>query len=94
MALMRPISTVNELQRIKMRDALTHTYLSGFVVVKQGHKLNDTIAQLATGPSEMKEGQMVPAIGCTIVAFQSEYRGKRGWMFYTVPSTAMVILDE
>ncbi len=89
--LLRPISTVNPWQKVRMRDKATNTYIPGYVVVGHDIGIRSKSGLLELEAAGQFEFYKLP--GCTVVANQGQHRGATGWRFYQVPCGAMVLLD-
>jgi len=87
--MLRPISTINAMQRIRMFEKTLREYVRGFIVI--GHDLG---VSDVTEYDIIKQSMFCKSLGTTVVAVMSESKGKQGFMFYQVPSNTMVFLDE
>lgn len=84
--ILRPISTVNQWQKIKMRERLPggrSVWKSGYTVV--GHEL---------GIHPTIRDKLVPSIGTTVVSGQSWQNARVVTAFFQVVSTTLVEIDE
>lgn len=88
--ILRPITTCNPWQKIKLRDKHTGQWQAGYVVI--GHDLGIR-QKVALSGREVNDFELYKVPGSTVVGMQGQYQNRSGWKFYQIKSTAMVELD-